>query len=95
MEAGAHDNIAELGSFVDAFSLERLFPRFTFLHLEFRDLVGVNESVVLLSSSFVVLAIALAFPAILLLWVVLLAGRWLGRGHLMEVGWKDDVEMME
>ena len=93
--ARAHDDVVELDSLVDALSLERLLPRFTFLHLEFGDLVGVNESVVLLSSSFVVLAIALAFPAILLLWVVLFAGCWLGRNFLMEVGWEDDIESME
>ena len=91
----AHDDVVELDSLVDALSLERLLPRFTFLHLEFGNLVVIDELVVSLPSFFIILAIALAFPAILLLWVVLLAGCWLGRSFLMEVGWEDDIESME
>ena len=90
MEARAHDGTVQLDSLVDAFSLERFLPRFTFLHLELRNLVVVYESDVLLATALVIFAISLAFSS-----GSLLVRCWLCGRFLVEVGWKGDIEAVQ
>lgn len=95
VEARAHDGTVQLDSLVDAFSLERFLPRFTFLHLELRNLVVVYESDVLLATALVIFAISLAFSSGSLLGIILLVRCWLCGHFLVEVGWKGDIEAVQ
>ena len=92
MESWAHDDSVQLDSLVDAFPLERLLPRFTFLHFELGNLVVVDELVVLLATSFVILSISLAFSSASLLGIICLAGCSFCGSFIVEVGWKCDIE---
>jgi hypothetical protein len=95
VETRAHDGTVQLDSLVDAFPLERLLPRFTFFQLELGNLVVVYESVILLATALVILAISLAFSSGSLLGIILLVRCWLCGSFLMEVGWKGDIEAVQ